>query len=206
MRNGTEKYIETVKYLGKLYDCLNAELFAGELDKPVITVQADEKNKAYGWFSLKKVWKENAEDEGAHEINISAQFLNRPVKDIAATMLHEMCHQYAKLNGIQDCSRSGAYHNKLFKRIAETHGLTVECVKAIGWSHTELTEESAQLVAAFVADNPESIIYRVVIEKGSRVSTSSTRKYVCPICGQSVRATKAVNIICADCDAAMVEE
>ena len=206
MRNGTEKYIETVKYLGKLYDCLNAELFAGELDKPVITIQADEKNKAYGWFSLKKVWKENAEDEGAHEINISAQFLNRPVKDIAATMLHEMCHQYAKLNGIQDCSRSGSYHNKLFKRIAETHGLTVECVKAIGWSHTELTEESAQLVAAFVADNPESIIYRVVIEKGSRVSTSSTRKYVCPICGQSVRATKAVNIICADCDAAMVEE
>lgn len=206
MRNGTEKYIETVRYLGKLYDCLNGELFAGELDKPVITVQADEKNKAYGWFTLKKVWKETAEDEGTHEINISAQFLNRPVKDIAETMLHEMCHQYAKLNGIQDCSRSGSYHNKLFKRIAETHGLTVECVKVIGWSHTELTEESTRLIETFVAANPESIIYRVVVEKGSRVSTSSTRKYVCPICGQSVRATKAVNIICADCDAAMVEE
>ena len=28
---------------------------------------------------------------------------------------------------------------------------------------------------------------------------SSTRKYICPCCHQSVRATKAVNIICGDC-------
>ena len=28
---------------------------------------------------------------------------------------------------------------------------------------------------------------------------SSTRKYICPCCKNSVRATKAVNIICGDC-------
>lgn len=28
---------------------------------------------------------------------------------------------------------------------------------------------------------------------------SSTRKYVCPCCKNSVRATKAVNLICGDC-------
>ena len=28
---------------------------------------------------------------------------------------------------------------------------------------------------------------------------SSTRKYICPICHQSVRATKVVNILCGDC-------
>ncbi|MFR6368266.1 MAG: hypothetical protein ACLUOA_05185 [Gemmiger formicilis] len=28
---------------------------------------------------------------------------------------------------------------------------------------------------------------------------SSTRKYICPCCHQSVRATKAVNILCGDC-------
>lgn len=206
MRNGTEKYIETVKYLGKLYDYINGKLFGGELDKPVITVQADEKNRAYGWFTLKKVWKETDEDEGTHEINISAQFLNRPVKRIAETMIHEMCHQYASVNGIQDCSRSGTYHNKLFKRIAETHGLTVECVKQIGWSHTELTEDSARLIEVFIADNPETLIYRTPIVKGSRISTSSTRKYICPVCGQSVRATKVVNIICADCNQPMTAE
>lgn len=28
---------------------------------------------------------------------------------------------------------------------------------------------------------------------------SSTRKYKCPCCGNSVRATKTVNVICGDC-------
>ena len=34
---------------------------------------------------------------------------------------------------------------------------------------------------------------------------SSTRKLICPCCGQSVRATKAVNILCGDCMERMVE-
>ena len=206
MTNGTEKYIGTVAYLGKLYDYCNAKLFGGELIKPVITVQCDERNKTNGWWSLKKVWKENDNDEGEHELNITAQQLNRPIKEIAATMIHEMCHQYASVNNLQDCSRSGTYHNKLFKKIAETHGLTVECVKTIGWSHTTLTDETAAMIDEFVTDNPDSIIYRAPVFKGQSVKTSSTRKYICPVCGQSVRATKEVRIMCVDCDALMVED
>ena len=45
MQNGTEKYIETVAYLGKLYDFANEKLFNGELKKSVITIQRDERNK-----------------------------------------------------------------------------------------------------------------------------------------------------------------
>ena len=206
MTNGTEKYIGTVAYLGKLYDYCNAKLFGGELIKPVITVQCDERNKTNGWWSLKKVWKENDNDEGEHELNMTAQQLNRPIKEIAATMIHEMCHQYASVNNLQDCSRSGTYHNKLFKKIAETHGLTVECVKTIGWSHTTLTDETAAMIDEFVTDNPDSIIYRAPVFKGQSVKTSSTRKYICPVCGQSVRATKEVRIMCVDCDALMVED
>ena len=33
---------------------------------------------------------------------------------------------------------------------------------------------------------------------------SSTRKYICPCCGMSVRATKSVNIACMDCSEQMV--
>lgn len=206
MQNGTEKYIETVAYLGKLYDFANEKLFNGELKKPVITVQRDERNKTNGWWSVGKVWKENAEDEGEHELNMTAQQLNRPIGQIAATLIHEMCHQFASVNNMQDCSRSGTYHNKLFKKIAETHGLKVECVPQIGWSHTELTEETEAMINEFVAENPATVIYRLPVVKGQTVKTSSTRKYICPICGQSVRATKQVNIICADCDAPMQEE
>ena len=206
MKNGTEQYIETVAYLGKLYDYANEKLFGGELKKPVITVQTDARNKTNGWWSVGKVWQENAEDEGEHELNMTAQQLNRPIGEIAATLIHEMCHQFASVNNMQDCSRSGTYHNKLFKKIAETHGLKVECVPQIGWSHTELAEETAAMINEFVAENPATVIYRLPVVKGQTVKTSSTRKYVCPLCGQSVRATKQVNIICADCDAPMQEE
>lgn len=71
-------YIGTVAYLGKLYDFINEHLFGGELVKPVITVQVDSRNKAYGWWSVNKVWHENKDDEGVHELNMCAQYLNRP--------------------------------------------------------------------------------------------------------------------------------
>ncbi|MDE6398796.1 MAG: SprT-like domain-containing protein [Clostridiales bacterium] len=208
MKNGTEKYIDTVKYLGKLYDYCNEKLFDGELVKPVLTVQRDERNKTNGWWSVGKVWNENGKsvNEGEHELNMTAQSLNRPIGQIAAMLIHEMCHQYASVNNMQDCSRGNTYHNKLFKKIAEKHGLIVECVPTIGWSKTDLTKDTETLIAAFVKDNPESIIYRTPVFKGQTVKTSSTRKYVCPCCNQSVRATKQVNIKCMDCDCPMVEE
>lgn len=206
MKNGTEKYIGTVEYLSRLYDYCNAKLFGDELVKPVITVQQDAKNKTNGWWSCGKVWKENEKDEGEHELNMTAQQLNRSINEIAATLIHEMCHQYAQTNNMQDTSRAGNYHNKLFKQIAEKHGLHVECVATIGWSHTTLTDDTAAIIAEFVKDNPDTVIYRTPVFKGQCVKTSSTRKYICPCCGQSVRATKAVNIMCADCNEFMQEE
>lgn len=206
MLNGTDKYIETVAYLGKLYDHINAELFGGELVKPVITVQTDERNKTNGWWSQGKVWRENANDDGEHELNMTAQQLHRPINEIAATLIHEMCHQYATAHEMKDTSRSGNYHNKLFKKIAEEHGLKVECVAKIGWSHTTLMDETAAMITDFAAANPPTVIYRIPVMKCQITKNTSTRKYICPICGQSVRATKRVNIMCMDCNAPMVEE
>ena len=34
---------------------------------------------------------------------------------------------------------------------------------------------------------------------GAPPKPSSTRKYICPCCGMSVRATKEVHIMCMDC-------
>lgn len=231
MKNGTEKYIETVQYFARLYDFCNDRLFEGKLKKPVITVQCDERNKTLGWWSVKKVWKwtekapANCADCGEdrdscsdflncfqfveceeHELNLTAQQLNRPFPEIAATMIHEQCHQYACLNNIKDTSRGGVYHNKQYKKIAEEHGLKVACVKTIGWSDTYLTEATSALISEFVKDNPVDIIYRLPVLKGQSVKSSSTRKYVCPVCGNSVRATKEVHILCADCNQIMSEE
>jgi len=206
MKDGTKQYLETISWLGKLYNYVNDELFNGELKRPVITVQTDESNKAFGWFTLKRVWKESKDDEGEFEINMSSQYLNRPINETAGTMIHEMCHQYAQVHNVQDCSRSGTYHNKLFKKIAEDHGLSVEKIDKYGWARTTLTAETIELLGYFFEKLPATLIYHDVPQKGIRVKSSSTRKYVCPCCGMSVRATRSVNIMCADCNEYMTVE
>ncbi|MBQ8320307.1 MAG: hypothetical protein IJX81_05445 [Clostridia bacterium] len=90
MTNGTQRYLETISWLGRLYEYFNSKLFKNELERPVITVQTDERNRAYGWFTCNKVWKENEKDDGQYEINMSAQFLNRPINDIASTLTKDI--------------------------------------------------------------------------------------------------------------------
>ena len=120
--------------LEKLFNKLNADFFNGELETPVITIQSTP--RAYGHYSLSPLWE--VKDGAKHEINIGAGTLDRPIEETVATLLHEMCHMYDDtILNVQDCSGSSRmYHNKAFKRTAETHGLV--CVHTrYGWSHTE---------------------------------------------------------------------
>ena len=206
MTIGVKQYQDTINYISEMYDFFNERLFNGELIKPVLTINPDEKNKAYGWITRDKLWKENEKDEGMYEINLSAQFLNRSIPEVASTLIHEMCHQWAKVNDFKDTARSGSFHNKLFKEIAEDHGLKVEYVHGRGWTATTLSEETAKLLSGFVEKHPQTLIYREMPIKVKRVRDVSIRKYVCPDCEVSVRATKAVNVVCGDCNKQMQEE
>ena len=149
---------------------------------------------------------ENEDDEGMYEINLSAQFLNRPISEIASTLIHEMCHQFAKVNDFKDTARSGSFHNKLFRQIAEDHGLNVELNGGRGWAVTTLKESTKRLLDGFIEQNPKTPVYRVMPIKPKRVRNLSVRKYICPDCEASVRATKAVNVMCGDCMKQMQEE
>ena len=206
MAIGVKEYIETVTYFSKMYDFFNEKLFGVELEKPVITISPDEKNKAYGWITRDKLWKKDENDEGMYEINLSAQFLNRSIFETAATLIHEMCHQWARVNDFQDTARSGSYHNKLFRKIAEDHGLNVELNGGRGWSVTTLKESTYRLLENFIEQNSVISVYREMPKKPKRVRNLSVRKYVCPDCEASVRATKVVNVVCGDCNKQMREE
>ncbi len=206
MAIGVKQYQDTINYISAMYDFFNEKLFNGELIKPVLTINPDEKNKAYGWITRDKLWKKDKNDEGMYEINLSAQFLNRPISEIASTLIHEMCHQWARVNNFQDTARSGSFHNKLFKEIAEDHGLNAEYVHGRGWTATSLNEATAKLLDIFMEGNPPKLVYREMPIKVKRVRDVSIRKYVCPDCEVSVRATKAVNVVCGDCNKQMQEE
>lgn len=184
----------------KLYNTLNLRLFADELPKVIITFESGYKKGAYGWCYTNPTWHQGKNDEPRYCINVSADYLDRPIYAIASTLLHEMCHLYAIVNGIKDTSRAGIYHNKRFREIAESHGLHVEEADKVGWSVSSLADGTKQIVDDEC--NIKSI--RIgLIRYEERPSTpkpkQSRRKYICPLCGLQVTATKYVSILCGDC-------
>lgn len=214
---------ETVKtsrvsgYLEKMFRQLNADKFNNELEEPIITIQSTP--RAYGHVTCGKVWK--SKDSHRYELNIGAGTLARPIENVVSTLLHEMVHIYHLMNDIQDCSRGNTYHNKKFKEKAESVGLVIDYDSRIGYS---VTSPSDALIL-YICDQGWSDIQmnrgeftRVSVgtaagnkntgnpddESTPSKRPSSTRKYICPCCKQSVRATKTVNIICGNCCEKMV--
>ena len=208
-------YNRVAGYLNKIFDLLNERFFENALARPTITIQSTP--KAYGHFSLQAdTWVSTI--GATHEINIGAGTLARPIEQVVATLLHEMVHYYNCVNGVQDCSRGNTYHNKAFKQEAEARGLIVERTDKYGWSKTSPSDTLLE----FVLDND---LTDILLNRNEFTSfqmpgtgthnggldltintkkTSSTRKYVCPCCGMSVRATREVHIACMDCGEQMI--
>ena len=228
MENNSLKRI--IENLESLFFKFNRKFFSGELQKPIIAVSPDTTSGAYGWCTSWKAWKEkkdietpkkrlvdvsslNTEDmtkkqeePGFYEINICAEYLARPFLEICETMLHEMVHLKNLQDNVQDTSRSGKYHNKKFKEVAEQHGLEVEKSEKYGFSTTKLKPETKQWIEDSCKDEDCFNLFRDKMLKLPGIKKQSTRKYVCPVCGVIVRATKEVRIICADCDVELEEE
>ena len=210
---------EIVAKAEKMFNLFNHHFYNDELTRPAITVSPDGGRGVYGWCSIYEIWQ--GDGEAHREINITAEYINRPISEVAATMLHEMAHLYNLTHGIKDVSNNGYYHNKKFKDTAEAHGLHIEHHNTYGWTVTTLTEDTAEWLAqqhgmddftasrktAFQiktkADDDEDGDEAKPTAKGGR-STSKNRsiKYVCPKCGCIIRATKEVNVVCGDCNVA----
>lgn len=205
----TTKMSRAIGQLEKMYNVLNLDKFGGALPTPIITVQS--KPGTWGHCTVAKVWKGRVE---RYEMNIAAEKVAGPIEEIIDTLLHEMVHLYCRENGIQETSRGGKYHNKRFKALAEQVGLM--CVEAgiYGWN-TQGAGNDALIEYALEKGWSEIMIGRET-SRGIRIGAtgtpagepgedpggkrpSSTRKYQCPKCGNSVRATKELNILCGDC-------
>ena len=169
------------------------------------------------WNSALDIWNIRLKDV----LQICAEYIDRPIGEVAATMLHEMAHLYNLTKGIKDVSNNGYYHNKKFKETAETHGLSISHHNTYGWTVTKLNTETAEWLAQqpgmdditasrrmtmqikTKADDDEDDGETTTTIKGGR-ATSKNRsiKYVCPKCGAIIRATRQVNVICGDCNIA----
>ena len=213
----TVKTSRTAGYLEKIFRALNADWFGGELEEPIITIQSTP--KAYGHVTVAKAWKRK--DNWRHELNLGAEMLNRPIEHVVATMVHEMVHLYNIAHNVQDCSRGGMYHNRKFRDEAERRGLVIEHHEKYGWTITEPGDKLLEYIIeqgwTEICINRDGGTWTPPKNGGSKAGESgaedggekpkrsSTRKLVCPCCKQSVRATKAVNILCGNCMEKMIE-
>lgn len=194
-----------IEKLEKLFSKFNERFYKNELQKPVITVSPDTTKGAYGWCTSWKAWGTGEENEGYYEINICAEYLSRPFEDIANTLLHEMVHLLNLQIGIQDTSRGGTYHNKKFKETAEQHGLIAESSIKYGFSSTSLNDEAKAFIDS-MADKKFELFRKPLPKIKGQSKSNSSRKYVCPVCGAIIRATKEVHVICGDCEVEFEEE
>lgn len=195
------KMSDTIKTLETIFDKLNNLYFEGTLPRPAITVQSTP--KAYGHCSTKKIWKAEAA-EAMYEINLGAEFINRPIQETAATLIHEMIHLYCIVNEIADTCQNGRYHNKTFKLEAEARDLEVGYDHANGYTYTKPTEIFNNKIAE-VGINM-TIKFARIFKAPIRRERNKQHKYICPACGQYVKSASELHIKCADCDTKMTQE
>ena len=218
----------TLNTFESLFSKLNEHYFDDELQPVVIAVAPDAKKRAYGWCTGWKAWGsgrrltmdelaemsedeiEKLNDEGFYEINICAEYLTRPLAEVVGTLLHEMVHLYNLQVGVKDTSRNGYYHNKAFYEAALAHGLNCHKEGSYGYCRTKLNDEAERFINALEGINFD--LYRKPVYRrrsgnggagAAEEPKQTSRKYVCPSCGNSVRATKEVHIKCMDCDLPM---
>lgn len=193
------EYTTAVNKLNEWFDLLNKLKFENTLSKPIITIASDPKGSCYGWCTTYQAWNDGEVDR--YEINITAETLNRSVYETINTLLHEMVHLDNVQLKIQDCSRGGTYHNKKFKDNAERRGLIVEASKKYGYAHTKLHPDTIEQLKAEGITEKLDLHRKVILKDSSK--KNNVRKYVCPECGNSCRATKDIFIMCLDCEATM---
>ena len=206
-------YNRVAGYLNKVFDLLNAEFFENALSRPTITIQSTP--RAYGHFSLRDdTW--TSVLGNSNEINVAAGTLARPIEEVVATLMHECIHYYNHVHGIKDTSRGYTYHNRKFKEAAEARGLIITHSDRYGFSHTSPGEPILDFVLKYeltdiLLNRNEYNSYQIT-GTGTHSGTitpptpkgSNSRKYQCPCCKNSVRATKFVNIACLDCGETML--
>ena len=182
---------EIVAKTEAMFDLFNHHFYNDELTRPAITVSPDGGRGAYGWCSVYEIWQ--ASGEAYREINICAEYIDRPIGEVAATMLHEMSHLYNLTHEIKDVSNNGYYHNKKFKETAEW------LAQQPGMEDITASRKTTLQIKT-KANDDEGGETTTTIKGGRSTSKNRSIKYVCPHCGAIIRATRQVNVVCGDCD------
>ncbi len=154
----------------------------------------------------------NFDDKMYYRIEINEPELYVQLQDMILDVVTQMILAYGIHNGIKITCNRGVYKNKEFKKVADKVGVITERTK-YGYEPRGIDDKLLAIGKKYdfkkmnVYIKTEKVIYdeckRIVAKK-----PTSTRKYICPSCGDSFRATKEVFFMCKKCkvDAVLANE
>lgn len=161
-------YESTLREANRIYKIFNDEFYSGELPDKEIYIG---KEKREGCINIK------------------------PDEYFPRLLLEEMAHLYCKLHNIQDTSRQGRYFNAEFKHVAESHGLECSFEKNVGWRFTALTTRAIDVLTL---NDFRDELFRGFPTEVNKQPKPSFVQLCCPVCGQKIRGTANVKVICAN--------
>lgn len=180
------------------YTYFNDTLFEGKLADCVLTLRAHGK-RTLGLFHAEQ-WQHD--DAKCHEIALSPAHLRRPLRDVFATLVHEMCHLWQQDHGKP--SRFG-YHNREWGTQMKAVGLHPSNTgepggKEVGQQMTHYVLDDGPFAAAFDA-MPDAIrLPWIGVEPVLKEKKSSTKtKYCCPSCDTVAWGKKDISLVCGNC-------
>lgn len=204
--------------LEKMFNELNTDFFDGVLPTPIITISPS--STSYAHYTPWNAW--DCGEDKRREINIASGTLNRPLENICASLLHEMCHMFNDcILNVSDVSRNGTYHNRKFAETCNAHGLICTRTKTYGFSRTEPSDlliewllnhdvfreiEMCRNEYGYTPTGTGSHNGNCGLTITKKGTTSNSHRLICPCCHTIVRATRSgVKLICGDCLQSMIE-
>jgi len=218
---------EELKFCTELSNLVNREFFEGTLPPFIITFQ--KLKSAYGCASIRPVYQDDNFQYYQMTIDPSSAKMDGTLAAVIDTIIHENIHFYCRTNNILEVSNNGRYHNKKFKELAEKCGLTCTLHPTCGFNtDNKLSPKLIDLLLKNFKESDLEKLFKVSrpvkqaapktpqtdpltgepIETGTEGRRGGTNNnltaYICPICGQKMRAGKNANFLCGNDNSKMI--
>jgi len=207
MPNQPAPAISQMHSLSRAFDAMNKGLFNSTLPRVMFTFS---RRKDTNGFYVPEVWSKY--ERTLAEISLNPDALTRSVKEIYATLAHEMCHHWQHVHGTPP--RKG-YHDTEWARCMCGIGLRPirpngDRSKMTGQKMTHEIIEGGRF-ELLVDSLPKSSLLEwfaapLSSEKLAEKAAKQKVKYDCGSCGIAVWGKEGLRISCLECDQEMASD
>jgi len=198
MTNYQTPTAETYNGLDHAFNFFNKELFGNRLPSVMFTLTR--RTGANGYFHAEQF--KHRDGDHTHEIALNPNTMDRDIKAVLGTLVHEMTHLEQQEFGKPS---KGGHHNMAWAQLMLRVGLTPtdtgnEGGKMTGRKVTHMIDEGGPFDTALADLMPFDIPYFTQPrDKAEKKKDLSKVKHTCPSCGFKAWAKAGANLMCGDC-------